>query len=315
MSSALPRHRCSHRAGIVFGAVALLLASSCGRSTSPSATTSQRSSGRALTIGPSGASTSTTALAPSGTAAGATTTTSPGTVPVDSGPGAATGAEQALQAYLSALSHQDVNTLLAVSDKGPEALAGVLVDVADIDHARGATTTVDVTADTFSPAGEPSPGSVVLSGSATLHTSVTGPKGSGSSTDTISGPVTVALEQGRWKVVDFTYDGRPVVLSPTENVGQTLHGLTVQLGYVVSYGDLSVALVTLASSGGDVQVSYQSASLAWGGQSEQGAADFTGSSTPTGILRFARTASAPTGLEVAFTGSSGQALDFSFSLS
>jgi hypothetical protein len=233
---------------------------------------------------------------------------SPGAGP-SSSPAAAT---DALDTYLRALAHEDATAIADSSDQGPYALAGILLDSAAIDGARGATTTVTVGPSSLSPTAV-GPGAVTFGGSVVLTTTISGSQGAGTERDTIAGPVTVSDESGVWRVTDFTYDGRPLEVWP-EDISQTIDGLTATVGYVVSYGTLTAALMTLTEQSGSADVQLQTVTLAAGGASESGTGDFTGPPTPTGVLRFARVDATPRSLSADFS-SSGQPSDYVFSFS
>jgi hypothetical protein len=151
----------------------------------------------------------------------------------------------------------------------------------------------------------------------TLDTSISGSKGSGTYADTISGPVTVVDESGAWKVTSFTYDNQPLQYWP-QTASQTVNGLHVVVGYVVSYGNVTAALVTLTqlTGSGSVQLLRCTVRSGTGGAAAtDGTGDFTAPPTPTGVLRFSRIASDPTDLVLAFSSAGGQTDDFDLALS
>lgn len=224
----------------------------------------------------------------------------------------AAAATRALDGYLQALTGQNARGVYDSSDDGPLALAGIVLDAATIDASRGATTTMTVGPSSLVPVSEAA-GRVSFDGSVTVSEVVSGPQGSGSSSDTISGPLTVTDEGGVWRVTDFVYDAQPVEFWNVD-ASRTVDGLTVSLGYIVSYGDMTAALVTLGQSSGSADVQLQRVALTAGGSSENGTGDFTAPPTPTGVLRFSRTGAAPSSLAVDFSSSSGRVYDFSFSV-
>lgn len=225
------------------------------------------------------------------------------------------GATGALEAYLQGLSRLNVEDVAASSNGGPFAVAGILLDAAAINSERGATTTASLGPSSFAPVSAGSTNAtLIFQGSVTLTTNISGPKGNGTFTDTISGPVTVTIDSGIWRVTNFTYDNLPVQVW-SESESQTVNGLNVSLGYVVSYGNATAALVTLRQGSGNANVQLRAVTLRAGGAAENGVGDFTGPPTPTGVLRFARIASAPTSLTLLFTSSTGQTDYFDFTLS
>lgn len=224
------------------------------------------------------------------------------------------GAQDALARFLHAYAGDDVNGVAANADQGALAMAGIVLDAEAINRSRGATTTVDIGALSFSEGSGSTAGAVILQGSVTLTTTISGSQGSGRYSDTVSGPVTVRAESGSWKVTDFTYDGRTVQYWPS-HAGETVNGLHVAVGYVVSYGSVTAALVTLAQTAGDVNVQLQSCSLESGGAGASGTGDFTGPPEPTGVLRFSRIGATPSALVLRFGAPSGQTDDFDLALS
>jgi hypothetical protein len=225
----------------------------------------------------------------------------------------AVAATQALTSYLQGLSHLDVQQVASSSDRGPFAMAGILLDAAAINSERGATTTMALGPSSFA-ATTASGSTQNFDGSVTLTTTISGPKGNGTFTDTISGPLTVTDEAGRWRVTNFVYDHEPVQVWP-ENATSTVNGLDVSLGYLVSYGNTTAALITLRQISGSANVQLQAATLRAGSTAENGVGDFTGPPTPTGVLRFARISAPPTALTLLFTSSTGQSDYYDFTLS
>ncbi|MHB8681014.1 MAG: hypothetical protein ACYDA2_02825 [Acidimicrobiales bacterium] len=256
----------------------------------------------AKTSGGAGAGSSSSGAGAAG--AGGTGTSSPAA--------SSAAAQQALSNYLQAIVHHNGSAVQSSSDGAALGVAGILVDVAAIDTARGATTTVTLGQDTFAPTGT-SASSVTFGGSVSLTTAVSGPKGSGQYTDTLSGPVTVADEAGTWRVTTFTYDAKPIAIWP-ETANQTVNGLHLSVGYVVSFGDLTAVLIGIGQISGNVNVQLQSTTLT-AGTTDSGVGDFTGPPQPTGVLRFTRSGSPPTQLTVDFTGPNGQQDDFTLALS
>ncbi|HZU80406.1 MAG TPA: hypothetical protein VE991_10870 [Acidimicrobiales bacterium] len=255
--------------------------------------------------GTSGDSSASTGSGTSGGSGGATTGGN-----ATAGNADPTMASASLTRYLQALSAHDPNAVTANADGAALAYASVQLDTAAIDSDRGATTTVTMGPSSLTPSGVSGP-VVTFSGQVSLMTTVSGPKGNGSYTDTISGPLTVSNASGIYRVLSFTYDGAPMALR-TVSKGLTVSGLEVTLAYVVSYGTLSVALIGLAQPSGSSSVTLQSATLSAGSQSESGTGDFTGPPTPVGVLRFARAAGQPSGLALQFTSSTGQSRSYSF---
>jgi hypothetical protein len=218
----------------------------------------------------------------------------------------------AISRYVQAIANDSASTLVGSADGAALAMAAILLDSTAINRTRGATTTVTVGPSTLAPTAT-SAGRVTFGGSLTLTTAISGSQGSGKFSDTISGPLMVADEHGTWRITGFTYDARPVVEWP-ENVSQSIGQTQVSVGYVVSYGDLTAVLVTLGQQSGSASVQLQRATLQTASGSTDGTGDFTGPPTPTGVLRFSRIGSAPTGLVLQFTSSTGQASDFDFTL-
>jgi|GEM_PF-3814102 len=242
---------------------------------------------------------------PAGPGAGATTS-APDT-------GGASAAAASLQAYLGALAHSDATAAASTSDGAALALAGVLLDAAAINRARGATTSVALGPSTLQPV-RVGPDAVTFDGSLTLTTTVAGPAGSTTVADTVSGPVTVDDEHGGWRVTGFDYDGRPLQLWP-QTATETVGGLHVWVGYVVSYGTVTAILITLGLESGTAQVVLDSATVSAGSATETGTGDFTAPPEPTGILRFARLPAPPTSLALEFSGSNGSTYSFTLPLS
>lgn len=229
------------------------------------------------------------------------------------GPSVPGGASGALAAYLDGLLRQDPQEVTDSSDGGPLAMAGILLDAAVINAGRGALTTVTEGGSSLAPESV-SASKVVYGGAITLTTTISGPRGSGTFTDTVSGPIEITDESGSWRVTSLVYDGQPVEVW-TVGRSQTANGLTVSLGYVVSFGATTAALVTLDAQSGSADVNLRSLVLDAGGGSEQGTGDFTGPPRPTGVLRFARVAGAPRSLTLDFAASTGQSDDYSFTIS
>lgn len=225
-----------------------------------------------------------------------------------------TGAQGALTRFLHAYAGDDVNGVAGNADRGVLAMAGIVLDAEAINRSRGATTTVEVGPMSFTEGPGSTAGAVNLQGSVTLTTTISGSQGSGRYTDVVSGPVTVRAESGAWKVTDFTYDGRTVQYWPS-GAGETVNGLHVAVGYVVSYGNVTAALVTLAQTAGDVNVQLLGCSLEAGGTGAGGRGDFTGPPEPTGVLRFSRVGATPAALTLRFGSPSGQTDDFDLALS
>lgn len=221
-------------------------------------------------------------------------------------------AMRAVAAYFQAFTGQDPQGVFADSDYGALAMAGVVLDSAAINTQRGAATTMTTGPSSLAPVSE-SGNEVVLDGALSITTSISGAQGTGTSTNTFSGPLTVTDESGTWRVTGFSYDGQPVDFW-NAGTSQTVDGLTVSLGYVVSYGDLTAALVTLRQSSGSADVSLQRVTLEGSGSSEVGTGDFTGPPVPSGVLRFSRADFAPMSLVVNFSSPSGQGYDFAFQL-
>ncbi len=225
----------------------------------------------------------------------------------------ATSATYAVDGYLTALAHHDATAVSGTSDGGPYAMAGVILDSAAINAARGGTTTVTVGRSSLTPTSVGS-STVTFGGSVTLTTTVSGSQGAGTSNDTVAGPLTVTDQSGVWRVTDFTYDGA-TLQSWAEHASQTIDGLTATVGYVVSYGNTTAALVTLTQQSGAADVQLQTVKLTAGGAAQVGTGDFTGPPTPTGVLRFSRVDATPGSLELDFSSSSGSPYDFQLTLS
>jgi hypothetical protein len=217
--------------------------------------------------------------------------------------------------YLQGLSHLSAQQVVASSDMGPFAIAGVLLDAATSNAERGATTTITLGPSSLAPVpGAAGASTATFAGSTTLTTTISGPKGSGTFSDTISGPLSVTDEAGWWRVTDFTYDGQPVQVWP-ERASQTVNGLNLSVGYVVSYGNTTAALVTLRQVSGAADVHIQSVTLGTAASAENGVADFTGPPAPSGILRFNRIVAPPASLRLSLSSSSGQPYNYSFAFS
>jgi hypothetical protein len=237
----------------------------------------------------------------------------PGASGSGSSPASAGPATNAVNGYLSALAHLDPTGVSDTSDGAPYAMAGILLDSAAINSARGGTTSVTVGPSSLTPTSV-GPGTVTFVGSVALTTTVSGSQGGGTYTDTVSGPLTVTDESGVWRVTDFTYDNAPLQLWE-EHASQTIRGLTATVGYVVSYGNTTAALVTLTQQSGAADVQLQTVKLTAGGASVLGTGDFTGPPTPTGVLRFSRVDATPSSLELDFSSSGGSPYDFQLPLS
>ena len=237
----------------------------------------------------------------------------PGTTGSGSSQSSAAPATNAVNGYLSALAHLDPTGVSDTSDGAPYAMAGILLDSAAINSARGGSTAVTVGPSSLTPTSV-GRSTVTFEGSVVLTTTVSGSQGGGTTTDTVAGPLTVTDESGVWRVTNFTYDGAPLQLW-AEHASQMIRGLTATVGYVVSYGNTTAALVTLTQQSGAADVQLQTVKLIAGGASLVGTGDFTGPPTPTGVLRFSRVDATPSSLELDFSSSGGSPYDFQLALS
>ncbi|MHB8440363.1 MAG: hypothetical protein ACYDD4_14570 [Acidimicrobiales bacterium] len=230
------------------------------------------------------------------------------------GPPTAAGATAAVNGYLQGLVNRNSDGVLQTSVGAPLDLAAVLLDAAAIDSSRGATTTMTLGPSSLTPTVDAPQNTVTFTGSVTITTTVTGSRGSSTSPSTISGPLTVVDNAGAYRVTGFSYDGAPLVAWP-ESASQTVNGLVVSVGFVLSYGNTTAALISVGQETGSVSVQLQSTTLDTNGSSSSGVGDFTGPPQPAGLLRFARISGSPTRLIVDFTTTTGQADDFDLPLS
>ncbi|MHB1711678.1 MAG: hypothetical protein ACYCV7_09780 [Acidimicrobiales bacterium] len=187
----------------------------------------------------------------------------------------------------------------------------MLLDVASINAKKGATV-VTTTSPSFTPTAASST-SVTFGGSGTVSGTVSGPKGSGSSTDTLSGPLVVERGSSGWVVSSFVVDGRPMV-EWMENTTQTQGGISVKVGAILSYGAITVALIGVGAGPGNTNVTLQSAVLTNASGPIRGTGNFTGPPTPIGVLRFSRVSGSPTALDLTFATGSGAGSTYHFVL-
>ncbi|MHB1711958.1 MAG: hypothetical protein ACYCV7_11230 [Acidimicrobiales bacterium] len=219
-----------------------------------------------------------------------------------------TAARVVLTQYLSSIAAHDAPKMVASSTGPAAALGSVLLDVVAINSAKGAPTTTAVQKEGFHVVAATST-AVTLDGAAVLSSTVRGAKGSSQTTDTVSGPVTVVLYSGRWKVSALTFDGQHMT-EWTENTGQTVKGVHVQVGFVLSYASTTVALIGLTAPSGGFHLSLTQAKLSSSTGVLTGVGDFTSPPAPVGLLRFPRSDAQPTDLRLGFSdGSSSLVFD------
>ncbi len=157
------------------------------------------------------------------------------------------------------------------------------------------------------------PSSVTFNGSATVSGTVSGPQGSGTSSDTLTSPLVVVHGPSGWLVSSFVLDGRPMA-EWVENATQTEGDVTVEVGALVSYGDITMVLIGIGASAGTASMTLHSAQLASASGTETGTGDFTGGSTPIGVLRFSRISGDPSTLDLTFVTGSGSTSTYHITL-
>ncbi|MHB1785885.1 MAG: hypothetical protein ACYCS7_07010 [Acidimicrobiales bacterium] len=216
-----------------------------------------------------------------------------------------------MKQYLGSIASHDAPKMLASATGPVAALGSVLLDVTAINTAKGATTTTVVQKEDFVP-GAVAGNVVTLKGTAVLSSTVTGPKGSSQVTDTFSGPATVVWRGGQWEVSALTFDGRNMT-EWVENTGQTVNGVHLQIGFVLSYASTTVVLIGLTAPSGGFHLALQRATLHSSTGVLTGVGDFTSPPTPIGLLRFARSDARPTELHLTFSAGSSS-LDFRVAL-
>ncbi|HUY64756.1 MAG TPA: hypothetical protein VMV14_09620 [Acidimicrobiales bacterium] len=223
-------------------------------------------------------------------------------------------ASQAVSEYVQAIVGDNGAEMGAVADKQALALGGVILDYLVIDKEQGGTPTVTSNQSTLAPSAGTGTSTVTFSGSVTLTTTVSGSSAPGTYSYSLSGPLTVVDENGAWRVTNLQYDNASVQEWPESASGE-VNGLYVQVGFVLSYGTTTTALITMALRSGNASVQLQNCTLTAGGSGANGVSDFTGPPQPTGLLRFPRIKASPTSLALHFTSSTGQNDDFSLALS
>ncbi len=221
-------------------------------------------------------------------------------------------ADHALSSYFAALSSHNASALGSVSTGPAQDYGVVLVDIASIDQKKGATVSTR-TSPSFT-VSSATPTQVVFGGSGTVTGTVSGPKGSNTSTDTLSGPLVVVRGSSGWLVSSFLVNAKPMV-EWVEAQTQSEGGITVEVGSILSYGDITMVLIALGAPSGSSHVVLQSAVLTSPSGSETGTGNFTAPPTPVGVLRFARIGGNPSALALSFSTSSGSTLSYHFGLS
>ncbi len=219
----------------------------------------------------------------------------------------------ALDLYLQGIANRDSAQMLRYSTGAAAGLGSVRLTVAQVNQARGGTTTVAVTSESVSPSSV-SAGAVTLSGTVQLRTEVKGSQGDQVSTSTLSGPIQLISVHGAWQVSDFRYDGAPMAFTP-EGAQQTQGQVTLSVAFVLSYGQATAALVGLGAASGSASIALQQTSLVTqNGASETGQGIFTSTSRPTGVFTYARAGAVPTRLLASFKDSSSRPVNFDVAL-
>lgn len=225
-------------------------------------------------------------------------------------------ARAAFDAYLRGIVARDAATMLDNSAEIAGALGAVRLTVAAANAARQGTTTVTVTKEDVTVT-QITASQVTLSGDVELDSEVSGPAGPPQrSQDHLSGPIVIGNRTGRWRVVDFTYDGAPLVYTPESVSQQDTNGsnpLQLNVAFVLSFARTTGVLVGLAAAH-DVNVAFQTTALATTAGSESGGAVATSGTRPTVLLRFARTDARPTRLDASFKRQDGTTDSFSVAL-
>jgi hypothetical protein len=251
----------------------------------------------------------TTTVAPAGAP---TTTARPATS--TSGQDASAAARVALSGFLAGMPAQDPKAVLAHSEGGAAALGAIRALISDINAASGATTRTKLQDEAFRPQ-TVTPTAVVFAGSVGLTTEIQGPKGSQKSVSAISGPVTVALAAGTWRVKDFAYDGKRMVYE-AEYATDTQAAVQLHVGLVLSYANTTTAVVALTTQSQSVGLTFTNATLTTSaGTSPSTGSGFTKGAQPTGFISFARTDAVPTRLVASFRQADGSAVAFTVALS
>ncbi|MHB8329180.1 MAG: hypothetical protein ACYDD6_06105, partial [Acidimicrobiales bacterium] len=252
----------------------------------------------------------------SSNANGAPTTTAPATsAPPSNGAGTRldiSSPEAALRSYLAAVAAHSANAVVASSRGKAEALAAVLLDISVINASQGGTTTTTLQDPGFTLSSS-SAGSATFTGSATWTSVVSGPKGGGTTTDTVSGPVVVTKSGNIWQVESFTFDDAPMTWW-LENATETQGDLSVEVSFVLTYADTTVALIGLGAPTGNESATLQSVGLSTTSGASTGTWNFTPGREPTGVVDFFRTDATPTSMELKFSASSGGPVTFSIPL-
>jgi hypothetical protein len=214
----------------------------------------------------------------------------------DGAPGGPDAAARAgFDTWLQALATGDTTTVLATSSGPAQALGAVALVVDEAFTADGASTSTTIGSESLSPS-TVSAQEVDFSAQVVLDHTLSGPKGTTSSQDTIAGPVKVVSRSGSWQVEDLTYDGQALVLY-TEGSSATVNGVTLVVAFVESLGNATVALVKLTASGPlPLDIDKVALTLASGAQIT-GTAQF-GKAMSVGELDFARIPGAPALLDV-----------------
>jgi len=224
-------------------------------------------------------------------------------------------ARAALDRYLEALARRDATVVAETSTGGASAIATVVKFVADLNATAKGKTTIRVGGESFQVT-EETPDHVTFAGSVHVVTDVKGPRGPTQSDVIISGPVTVALTNGAWRVKSFIYAGKPLLYVP-ENAANGHDGMTVVVEFVLSYGDVTNAVIRLSASGAalDPRLALQDAHLITPGTTVQRTSvSFVPGPGPRGLVAFPRTDRTPTQLDVVFRRPNGQTVSYSVPL-
>jgi len=221
-------------------------------------------------------------------------------------------ARRAIDIWLDALVHSDPETMLS-SSAGAAAAYGSLQLVSDeIIRARGGSNSTAVARESITPR-RVAPGAVEFAGEINLTNTVTGPKGSAPTYDRLDGPIRVVEQNGRWRLANFEFDGRPIVYYP-EGLQDTVDGIHLTVGFLLSYSDVTVALVSLSADAPNTTITITGVSLTLAsGTREAGGAQFA-RDVPTGMLGFRQVTAAPTRLDVSARLNNGTTITLSVSL-
>lgn len=295
---------------VVLGSV--LVAAACGTSHTTPPTTANAGDRTAVSDGAAGdAGPGVTAPGGGRVVIGPATARAAPTAASSAG-GAKTAARQALDGWLAALGHRDAATMLADSTGAAAGLGSINLVAQQAIASRGGTTDVEVSSEALTP-GDVGAAAVTFTGEIDLRTAVTGPKGTTTSQDRITGPIRVVNDRGTWRVATFAFDGMPLVYYP-EGATQTVSGLRLDVALVLSYIGDTIALVAVHPDNPGVTVTLQRLTLTTAsGAKLTGSASFPAKS-PTGLFTFSRTAERPTRLDATFQERNGPAVNFSLAL-